>query len=82
MSGDNELHERSRSSSNRITSGTIKVQTCPECGSTRLMRDYECAEIVCMDCGFVVQQKSLTADPNGEHSTTNNAQNEPESEPP
>jgi predicted RNA-binding Zn-ribbon protein involved in translation (DUF1610 family) len=26
--------------------------TCPECGSTRLMRDYECAEIVCMDCGF------------------------------
>ena len=31
-----------------------KVQQCPECGSTRLMRDYECAEIVCMSCGFVV----------------------------
>ena len=34
-----------------------KVQVCPECGSTRLMRDYECAEIVCMDCGFVVAAK-------------------------
>lgn len=31
-----------------------KIQQCPECGSTRLMRDYECAEIVCMNCGFVV----------------------------
>jgi len=35
----------------------IKVHCCPECGSTRLMRDYECAEIVCMDCGFVVAAK-------------------------
>jgi len=34
-----------------------KVQCCPECGSTRLMRDYECAEIVCMDCGFVITAK-------------------------
>ena len=28
-------------------------QQCPECGSKRLMRDYERAEIVCMDCGHV-----------------------------
>jgi transcription initiation factor TFIIB len=34
-----------------------KVQRCPECGSTRLMRDYECAEVVCMDCGFVITAK-------------------------
>jgi len=34
-----------------------KVHSCPECGSTRLMRDYECAELVCMDCGFVVAAK-------------------------
>ena len=32
----------------------LKVQQCPECGGTRLMRDHECAEIVCMNCGFVV----------------------------
>lgn len=36
---------------------SVKVQCCPECGSSRLMRDYECAEIVCMDCGFVVAAK-------------------------
>jgi transcription initiation factor TFIIB len=32
----------------------LKIQQCPECGSTRLMRDYECAEIVCTNCGIVV----------------------------
>lgn len=36
---------------------TPKLQHCPECGSTRLMRDYECAEVVCMDCGFVLAAK-------------------------
>jgi len=35
----------------------VKVQCCPECGSARFMRDYECAEIVCMDCGFVITAK-------------------------
>jgi transcription initiation factor TFIIB len=35
----------------------VKVHCCPECGSARLMRDYENAEIVCMDCGFVVAAK-------------------------
>jgi transcription initiation factor TFIIB len=35
----------------------VKIQSCPECGSTRLMRDYECAEIVCMNCGFVLAAK-------------------------
>ncbi len=33
------------------------AQQCTECGSTRLMRDYDCAEIVCMDCGFVIATK-------------------------
>jgi transcription initiation factor TFIIB len=33
------------------------IRTCPECGSNRLMRDYDCAEIVCMNCGFVVAAK-------------------------
>jgi len=35
----------------------VRVQRCPECGSTRVMRDYEYAEIVCMDCGFVIAAK-------------------------
>ncbi len=35
----------------------LRFRQCPECGSARLMRDYECAEIVCMECGFVVAAK-------------------------
>ncbi|MCK4669168.1 transcription initiation factor IIB, partial [Candidatus Bathyarchaeota archaeon] len=35
----------------------VEVQSCSECGSTRLARDYECAEVVCMNCGFVITAK-------------------------
>jgi transcription initiation factor TFIIB len=30
------------------------ARRCPECGSSRIMKDYESAEIVCMGCGYVV----------------------------
>jgi transcription initiation factor TFIIB len=30
------------------------TRRCPECGSNRIMKDNESAEIVCMDCGYVV----------------------------
>lgn len=39
------------------------VGTCPECGSKKLMRDYEAAEIVCMGCGCVVDDKIAAATP-------------------
>jgi transcription initiation factor TFIIB len=35
----------------------LKFQQCSECGSTRIMRDSETAEIVCMNCGFVIATK-------------------------
>lgn len=57
MSDYEEEHERSSPSPPSQHAEPVKVQSCPECGSTRLMRDYECAEIVCMDCGFVVAAK-------------------------
>ncbi len=44
-------------SAERVPTTHTKVQQCPECGSNRLMRDYECAEIVCMNCGFVIAAK-------------------------
>jgi transcription initiation factor TFIIB len=37
--------------------GFGEIQRCPECGGARLMRDYENAEIVCMECGFVIATK-------------------------
>jgi transcription initiation factor TFIIB len=57
MSGDKMHEEMNPSSQPSQQSRSFKVQLCPECGSSRLMRDYECAEIVCMDCGFVVAAK-------------------------
>ncbi|MFH0848689.1 MAG: transcription initiation factor IIB [archaeon] len=32
-------------------------RVCPECGGSELMRDYEAAEIVCVGCGCVIQEK-------------------------
>jgi len=57
MSNDEEGHEDSDPELPAQRVEHVKVHCCPECGSTRIMRDYECAEIVCMDCGFVVAAK-------------------------
>ncbi|MCW3997301.1 MAG: transcription initiation factor IIB [Candidatus Bathyarchaeota archaeon] len=57
MSGDRNLQEKLKDTSELSGRDSFKVQSCPECGSARLMRDYECAEVVCMDCGIVVAAK-------------------------
>src|SRR2546425_2315921 len=38
-------------------SSSRRIRLCPECGGSRLMRDYDAAEVVCMACGYVVQEK-------------------------
>ncbi len=40
-----------------VPTTVTRIQHCPECGSDRLMRDYDAAEIVCMNCGFVIAAK-------------------------
>ncbi|MCL2643067.1 MAG: transcription initiation factor IIB [Candidatus Bathyarchaeota archaeon] len=37
---------------------TEETQTCPQCDSTRTIHNFEYAETICMDCGFVLQQKT------------------------
>jgi len=44
-------------SEDRTLAQSLRVQRCPECGSSRVMKDSEYAEIVCMDCGFVIDAK-------------------------
>lgn len=41
-----------------------KITSCPECGGAKLMRDYDAAEIVCITCGYVIDEK--LADPRPE----------------
>ncbi len=45
------------STSTAASAQPAKVQKCMECGSERLIRDYETAEIVCMKCGVVIAAK-------------------------
>ena len=32
-------------------------QKCPECGGDRFIKDYDTAEIVCISCGYVIEEK-------------------------
>jgi transcription initiation factor TFIIB len=63
MDDNGELHADSDPAPQTQSREPAKVQTCPECGSTRIMRDYECAELVCMNCGFVLAAKMTDRGP-------------------
>jgi len=60
---DESKVDKPENSENKDQPQPIKIQCCPECESTRLMRDYENAEIVCMDCGFVLAAKITDSRP-------------------
>ena len=57
MNDNEQTRESSDPSLTQPQAEPARTRNCPECQSTRLMRDYETAEIVCMDCGYVVAQK-------------------------
>jgi transcription initiation factor TFIIB len=40
-----------------------KRRTCPECGSTKLVRNYGRGELVCAGCGFVITEKIMDMGP-------------------
>ena len=40
-----------------------EINKCPECGSTHLVRDYERGELVCMDCGLVIDDSYIDQGP-------------------
>jgi transcription initiation factor TFIIB len=39
------------------------IEICPECNSKSLTKDYERAEIVCNDCGLVIDEKIMDTGP-------------------
>ena len=40
-----------------------EIIECPECGSTHLSRDYSRAELVCEDCGLVIDEAFIDHGP-------------------
>jgi transcription initiation factor TFIIB len=53
---------------------SLDIRRCPECGGARLMRDYQSAEVACMDCGYVIDMK--ITDPGPEWRAFNGEQRE------
>jgi transcription initiation factor TFIIB len=47
----------------KITRQIEELSTCPECNSHRLSRDTLRAEVVCKDCGFVIDEDLLDYGP-------------------
>jgi len=39
------------------------IEVCPECGSPRIIRDYKRGELVCQDCGYVIEERYIDAGP-------------------
>jgi transcription initiation factor TFIIB len=49
----------------KATSSTLETKeiVCPECGATRLMNDFDQGELVCMACGYVIDDKMADTGP-------------------
>ncbi|MCL4348429.1 MAG: transcription initiation factor IIB [Thermoplasmataceae archaeon] len=40
-----------------------QIEKCPECGSTQLVRDYERGELICNNCGIVIDESFIDQGP-------------------
>lgn len=47
----------SASKDRTVYSASRSKMRCPECGKGRFIKDYENAEIVCINCGYVIEEK-------------------------
>lgn len=47
----------------KIREGTEEIEKCPECGSKHLVRDYERGELICEDCGLVLDDQFIDQGP-------------------
>ncbi|HUX99432.1 MAG TPA: transcription initiation factor IIB [Candidatus Deferrimicrobium sp.] len=42
---------------------SLELTTCKECGNSKLIKDYERAEIICMNCGLVLRERLMDDGP-------------------
>jgi len=40
-----------------------EITKCPECGTARIVRDYERGELVCKQCGLVIEDRYIDQGP-------------------
>jgi transcription initiation factor TFIIB len=52
------------SAQNQLNESLVRLErVCPECGNENIIRDHETAEIVCVECGFVITDKIFDRGP-------------------
>ena len=47
----------------KVREETEEIEVCPECGSHHLVRDYERGELLCEDCGLVLDDQFIDQGP-------------------
>jgi len=53
---------RAQSDDRVVAEGQTRIQ-CPECGSFRHIRDYKRGELICSDCGLVIEDRIIDPGP-------------------
>jgi len=47
----------------KVREGTEEIEKCPECSGKHLVRDYERGELICEDCGLVLDDQFIDQGP-------------------
>jgi len=55
--------EKKRSSLRPIRRKGFSIESCPECGSSNVIQDYDSGEIVCGECGLVIREQIMDKGP-------------------
>lgn len=59
---DHQLEGRAMSKKREVTHQK-RIERCPECGSTNLVKDYDTGETICGDCGLVIGEQMINKGP-------------------
>jgi transcription initiation factor TFIIB len=46
-----------------VKEGADEIERCPECNSGHLVRDYERGELICEECGLVIDDQFIDQGP-------------------
>ena len=60
---EEEIDNERKEEKNGNTGVVDRIKECSECGSKRLIYDYDKAEIFCQDCGMVIEQNIVDLGP-------------------
>ncbi|MFW6435958.1 MAG: TFIIB-type zinc ribbon-containing protein, partial [Halovenus sp.] len=63
MTRSTRQRERERESQTETDQEEDEIHECPECGSDELVKDADRGELICDDCGLVVEEGNIDPGP-------------------